>query len=215
MLSKKNTVMGKTNESLSKAFAQMSVLINNREELDRNVVNFKEQIADLKVKTSNELNKTNNGSEEFNEYKEAVLSGFSDLDSLLSDVSALINLEKPYVSLSDDLPFNYVPEDNISYSDYNLEAVTDYQIGEDSYSKDDLQQTNEIIINDDVRAEFSDFESFLEVYQYIKNNHTMEFYFGSRRGAVGALAEKADNDYDIASLLICVLRDRNIPARYT
>lgn len=48
----------------------------------------------------------------------------------------------------------------------------------------------------------------------IKNNYAMEFYYGSGKGAVGASAEKADNDYDIASTLIGVLLDRNIPARY-
>jgi hypothetical protein len=72
-----------------------------------------------------------------------------------------------------------------------------------------------LISNDDVRNEFSDKESALDVYQYIKNNYAMEFYYGSRKGAVGASAEKAGNDYDIASTLIGVLRDRNIPARYT
>ena len=65
-----------------------------------------------------------------------------------------------------------------------------------------------------MRAEFAEHESVLEVYQYIKNNYMMEFYFGSRKGAVGTFSEKAGNDYDIASLLIGVLRDRNIPARY-
>lgn len=225
-LAENTTAMGKTSESLSEAFAQMPVSVKNKAELDRNVTNFKKQIADLKLKTNNELNKTDNGSKEFNEYREAVLSGFNDLDALMSDVSVenyeeimaevseLINPEKPYVSLADDLPFNDVSEDNISYSDYNPESVTDYQIDDSNYSKDDLYQTNDTIINDDIRAEFSDFESVLEVYQYIKNNYTMEFYFGSRKGAVGASAEKAGNDYDIASLLIGVLRDRNIPARY-
>ncbi len=173
VLAENTTAMGKTSESLSEAFAQMPVSVKNKAELDRNVANFKEQIADLKVKTNNELNKTDDGSKEFNEYREAVLSGFNDLDALMSDVSVenyeeimadvseIINPEKSYVSLVDDLPFNDVSEDNISYSDYNPESVTDYQIDDSSYSKDDLHQTNDTIINDDIRAEFSDFESVL------------------------------------------------------
>ena len=67
------------------------------------------------------------------------------------------------------------------------------------------------------KVKVGDFRTRLDAYvylQYIKNNYTMEFYFGSRKGAIGAFAEKAGNDYDIASLLIGVLRDRNIPARY-
>lgn len=98
----------------------------------------------------------------------------------MSEISALINPEKPYVSLADDFPFNDVSEENITYSTYNPESVTDYQIDDGSYSNDDLKQTNDTIVNDDVRAEFADLESVLEVYQYIKNNYMMEFYFGSR-----------------------------------
>ena len=226
VLAENTTAMGKTSESLLEAFAQMPDSVKNKSELDSNIAVFKEQIVNLKAKTCDELSQTDNGTEEFNDYREAVLLGFNDLEVLLSDVSVenyqsvmadiseLINPEKPYVSLADDLPFNEVSEDNITYSDYNPESVTDYQIDDGSYSSEDLQQTNDTIINDDVRAEFSDFESVLEVYQYIKNNYTMEFYFGSRKGAVGSSAEKAGNDYDIASLLIGVLRDRNIPARY-
>lgn len=42
----------------------------------------------------------------------------------------------------------------------------------------------------------------------------MQFYCGSRRGAIGTADQKSGNDYDIASLLIGVLRDRNIPLKY-
>ena len=226
VLAENTTAMGKTSESLSESFAQMPVTVKNQAELDDVVATFNEQINALKATANEELSETDNGTDEFKEYKEAVLSGFNDLEVLLSDISvenyetvmsdisALLNPETPYVSLADDLPFIEVTEDNITYSTYNPEAVTDYQIDDGSYSNEDLEQTNDTIINDDVRSEFSELESVLEVYQYIKNNYTMEFYFGSRKGAVGAFAEKAGNDYDVASLLIGILRDRNIPARY-
>ena len=226
VLAENTTSIGKASETLLEAFANMPETVKNQSELDRSVADFREQIADLKTKSINELNETDNGSTEFDDYKNTVISGYSELESLLSDVtvsnyesvmskvSDLINPERPYVSLADDLPFNDVSEENISYTAYNPEAVTDYQIDGGSYSSNDLQQTNDTIINDDVRAEFSELGSVLEVYQYIKNNYMMEYYFGSRKGAVGASAEKAGNDYDIASLLIGVLRDRNIPARY-
>ena len=226
VLAKNTTVMGKTSETLSEAFDQMPVTVENQAELDDAVAKFNEQINALKATANKELSDTDNETDELNEYKEAVISGFNDLEFLLSDISvenyeavmsdisALINPEKPYVSLADDLPFNEVSEDNITYFDYNPESVTDYQIDDGSYSSEDLEQTNDTVINDDVRSEFSELESVLEVYQYIKNNYTMEFYFGSRKGAVGTSAEKAGNDYDIASLLIGILRDRNIPARY-
>lgn len=226
VLAKSTTNMGKASQSLLEAYADMPRTVKNSSELESSVSYFKEQIANLKGQSFKELIKTDNGTEEFNVYKNAVTAGYAQLEELLSDVnvdnyeevmadiSALINPERPYVSLADDLPFNDVSEDNISYSTYNPESVESYQIDNGSYSDDDLKQTNDTIINDDVRSEFTDLASVLEVYQYIKNNYTMEFYFGSRKGAVGTSAEKAGNDYDIASLLISVLRDRNIPARY-
>lgn len=226
VLAENSTVMGKTSALLSEAFTKMPKTVKSSSELDNCVSSFYEQIADLKAQSLKELSITDNNTDEFEDYKNNVISGYTQLEELLNDVnidnyeevmanvSALINSEKPYVSLADDLPFNDVSEDNITYSAYNPESVTDYQIDDSSYSNNDLQQTNDTIINDDVRAEFADLESVLEVYQYIKNNYMMEFYFGSRKGAVGAFVEKAGNDYDIASLLIGVLRDRNIPARY-
>lgn len=226
VLAENTTTIGKASQSLSEAFAKMPENVKSSDELDRRVGDFRKQINELKAQTIAELSETDNGSVEFSEYRDIIFSGYNKVEELLStvsvenyetvmaDISALINPEKPYVSLADDLPFNDVSEDNITYSKYNPESVTDYQIDDNSYSNDDLKQTNDTIINDDVRAEFADLESVLEVYQYIKNNYMMEFYFGSRKGAVGASAEKAGNDYDIASLLIGVLRDRNIPARY-
>ncbi len=226
VLAENTTNMGKASQSLSEAFAKMPKNVKSRDELDKSVADFSEQIANLKAQTLDELRETDNGSAEFSEYRDTVISGYNEVEELLStasienyemvmsEISALINPEKTYVSLADDLPFNDVSEDNITYSTYNPESVTNYQVDDGSYSSDDLKQTNDTIVNDDVRAEFADLESVLEVYQYIKNNYMMEFYFGSRKGAVGASAEKAGNDYDIASLLIGVLRDRNIPARY-
>lgn len=226
VLAENTTTIGKASQSLSEAFAKMPENVKSSDELDRRVDDFRKQINELKAQTIAELSETDNGSVEFSEYRDIIFSGYNKVEEMLStvsvenyetvmsEISALINPEKPYVSLADDLPFNDVSEDNITYSTYNPESVTDYQIDDNSYSNDDLKQTNDTIINDDVRAEFANLESVLEVYQYIKNNYMMEYYFGSRKGAVGASAEKAGNDYDIASLLIGVLRDRNIPARY-
>ena len=226
VLAENKTEMGKARESIADACAKMPETVADKEDFEKNISEFKIQIGLLKKNTLDELDRTDNGTEEFRNYREAVTSGYDKLETLLSDasfenydtvmaeISALINPERPYVSLADDLPFNDVSEENISYSSYNPESVVNYQINDGSYSSDDLQQTNDTIINDSVRAEFAEHESVLEVYQYIKNNYMMEFYFGSRKGAVGTFSEKAGNDYDIASLLIGVLRDRNIPARY-
>ncbi|WP_154662912.1 hypothetical protein [Ruminococcus albus] len=96
--------------------------------LEKSVADFSKQISDLKARTTEELSDTDDGSADFSEYRDTVISGYNDLEELLSnvtvenyetvmaDISALINPEKPYVSLADDLPFNDVSDDNITYS---------------------------------------------------------------------------------------------------
>lgn len=43
------------------------------------------------------------------------------------------------------------------------------------------------------------------VYEYIKNNINYEFYYGSKKGAIGTFEEMSGNDVDQASLLISML----------
>lgn len=54
----------------------------------------------------------------------------------------------------------------------------------------------------------------LAVYEYVRNTITFEPYYGSRKGATGTLEQESGNDYDQASLLIALLRYKQIPARY-
>ena len=225
-LAETGTEMGKIGEDLSSGFEKLVSDCSNKKTFSDGKSEFIELVSDLKKRSLSELDSTNNGTEEYENYRALVVSGFEEIEGyadklneenseeVLSKIEDTVTYEQPYVKMADDLPFNNITVENITYSEYNSQSAIDYQIDDNGYSNDDLQQTNDTTINDDVRAEFSELESVLEVYQYIKNNYTMEFYFGSRKGAVGASAEKAGNDYDIASVLIGVLRDRNIPARY-
>jgi len=54
----------------------------------------------------------------------------------------------------------------------------------------------------------------VKIYDYVKNNFTYQPYWGSLKGARGALAERSGNDADLASLLIALLRCSGYPARY-
>jgi len=54
----------------------------------------------------------------------------------------------------------------------------------------------------------------LKIYQFIRNNIAYEPYYGSLKGAIGCLHDKAGNDFDQASLLISLLNAANIQARY-
>ena len=44
------------------------------------------------------------------------------------------------------------------------------------------------------------------VYNYLYNNMRSEFYYGSRKGAIGAYEQGGGNDTDLSSLLIAMLR---------
>jgi RHS repeat-associated protein len=56
--------------------------------------------------------------------------------------------------------------------------------------------------------------SAAKIYAYVRNNIRYELYWGSLKGAQGTLHSKAGGPTDQASLLIALLRESNIPARY-
>lgn len=54
----------------------------------------------------------------------------------------------------------------------------------------------------------------LAVYEYLYNNVNVEFYTGSRKGAIGTYEQNGGNDVDCASLLIAMLRYLGYDAEY-
>lgn len=226
-LAETGTEMGNIGEDLSSGFEKLVSDCSNKKTFSDGKSEFIELVSDLKKRSLSELDSANNGTEEYENYHDLVVSGFDEIEGyanqlnednseeILGKIEDTVSFEEPYVGLADDLPFSNVAVDEVKEEKFVPErSASSYAPENTGYNGADLEQTNDTTINDDVRGEFSEFESVLDIYQYIKNNYTMEFYFGSRKGAVGASAEKAGNDYDIASVLIGVLRDRNIPARY-
>lgn len=56
--------------------------------------------------------------------------------------------------------------------------------------------------------------SVQSVYNYLYNNMRSEFYYGSRKGAIGAFEQGGGNDTDLSSLLIAMLRYLGYDADY-
>lgn len=73
----------------------------------------------------------------------------------------------------------------------------------------DVQLTQDII---DLANSLNN--SPLEMYEYVRNNSEFEPYLGSRKGSQLTYEHNSGSDYDLASLLIALLRASNIPARY-
>lgn len=224
-LADNDTQMGKIGEALTSGYEKLVFECSDGKSLSSGKEEFIELLSRLKEQALAALDSDEDGTE-LSGYRGDVVSGFEELEKhvsqlnednseeILEKIRDTISSENTNSKTASELPFNNVSSGKIGRAKYSLKKTVSYQIADKDYSDSDLQQTNDTRIDDNVRNEFSDKESVLDVYQYIKNNYTMEFYYGSRKGAVGASAEKAGNDYDIASTLIGVLRDRNIPARY-
>ncbi|MDE6426172.1 MAG: hypothetical protein K2K89_08565 [Ruminococcus sp.] len=56
--------------------------------------------------------------------------------------------------------------------------------------------------------------SIQSVYNYLYNNMRSEFYYGSRKGAIGAFEQGGGNDTDLSSLLIAMLKYLDYDADY-
>jgi hypothetical protein len=54
----------------------------------------------------------------------------------------------------------------------------------------------------------------VNVYNYLYNNMRSEFYYGSRKGAIGTFEQGGGNDSDLSSLLIAMLRYLGYDANY-
>lgn len=224
-LAQTDTGVGKAGRTLIDGYEELAAC-KNKKDFDTAMKGFTQLVSSLKNQTIEELSATDNGTKEYKNYRSAVLSGFEELENCISgqneknyetvleEIGEIVAPEKQHIPLAGDLPFHNVSNDEIEMEAYTENASLAYEAYSESYSKDDLKFTNDVVVNDEIRTEFEELSSVLEVYQYIKNNYMPEFYYGSRKGSVGAFEEKAGNDYDLSSLLLAVLRDREIPAHY-
>lgn len=80
---------------------------------------------------------------------------------------------------------------------------------------EDLAQTGETKITPAVHALAQQLGGDpVRIYAYVHNNISFEPYYGIRKGADQTLAEKSGSDADQAALLIALLRDSGIHARF-
>lgn len=84
-----------------------------------------------------------------------------------------------------------------------------------AYTSDDLNETTEVKLTDEVRKLAQKLEySPAKIYAYVNKEIAFEPYFGSLKGSTGTLVAKGGGPIDQASLLIALLRASNIPSRY-
>lgn len=82
-------------------------------------------------------------------------------------------------------------------------------------SGDDLSATIDVQITPEIQVLASSLHnSPLEIFRHVYNNYDYTPYHGSMKGSLDVFWEKEGNDYDLATLLIALLRASNVPARY-
>ncbi|CDM67394.1 Hypothetical protein CM240_0224 [Clostridium bornimense] len=151
--------------------------------------------------------------------EEAINSDDKDkILAVLDDESIFGKDENTYKSLGDDaLPHNneeavYVTEEATAISNDAIE----YSLDKDTDDNEEyLKETLDTKITEVIKKKSDELsDNPLDIYKFVRNNVDFEAYAGSRKGAAGALEQLAGNDYDQSSLLIALLRSKNIPARY-
>jgi len=78
-----------------------------------------------------------------------------------------------------------------------------------------LQETMEVQFTSEIDSLATALEHDpIKIYEYVRNRFKYEPYYGSLKGSQETFYEKAGNDFDLASLLISLLRTSEIKSRY-
>ncbi len=78
----------------------------------------------------------------------------------------------------------------------------------------DLLPTIDVQITQEITDKANELGTPQAMYEFVRNECEFQAYYGSQKGSVETLRQRAGNDYDLASLLIALLRAKNYPARY-
>ena len=77
-----------------------------------------------------------------------------------------------------------------------------------------INQPTEISMTAQMADKAAKLGNAVNVYNYVYNNMRSEFYYGSRKGAIGTFEQGGGNDADLSSLLVAMLRYLGYDADY-
>ncbi|HEX9061899.1 MAG TPA: transglutaminase domain-containing protein, partial [Clostridia bacterium] len=140
----------------------------------------------------------------------------------IAEIEKLVSPEQPQKSLGSELPHDNVdvrppsppigggvsPAYLAKTSGTSASTLSKTPGVEDTTLSDETQATASI------KSLADSLGTPINMYEYVRNNIKFETYYGSRKGAAGTLMQMSGNDTDQASLLISMLRYKNIPSRY-
>lgn len=79
---------------------------------------------------------------------------------------------------------------------------------------EDTTGGQEVELSAEVTAKAQELGGAKAIYDFVKNEFDLDWYYGSLKGSTETLRQKRGNDADLSTLLIALLRAREIPARY-
>ncbi|MCR2803637.1 transglutaminase domain-containing protein [Paenibacillus soyae] len=148
----------------------------------------------------------------------------SDIQEKLLQLKQLMSPERPEASIGTELPHRDVTREPAEPITGNGGSAAFMAASADAQTllslpyvpeAADLEATKETRMTPELESKAQEIGSNpVKLYEYVRNHIDFVPYYGSRKGASGALLEQSGNDMDQASLLISLLRYHDIPARY-
>ena len=162
-------------------------------------------------KLGNKLNKFTNNSD----WQSFLTREKTNTQKALKQTIQTQNSPKPIILRSSNLPYAslesaapslvYTPEITPSYATRSPREV----------DADDLSADKIVQINDEIKQLVRSLgHRPIDMYNYVRLHVRLQYYSGAQKGAQGTLVSNAGNDIDQAALLIALLRQSNIPARF-
>ncbi len=150
----------------------------------------------------------------FNNTITALITHFNEMESERKKYQEAIPLTLPKPSINE---FKEAPRMK-GDRPLPVHTASDYY-GNESLRDDPVQiyldETIDVQFTPEIEALAAELNhSPVEIYQYVRNNFDFEIYIGSRKGSQQTLDHRRGNDYDLASLLIALLRVSEIHSRY-
>jgi transglutaminase-like putative cysteine protease len=113
------------------------------------------------------------------------------------------------------LPHRVVQETGLECMEYDERLIDDVGATRQPPSRRDFARTAEVEFSDGIRELAVKLgKSPPRMFAYVRDSLDYEPYYGSLKGADRTLIDRAGNDFDLASLLVALLRASGIPSRY-
>jgi len=77
------------------------------------------------------------------------------------------------------------------------------------------EDTPDVVLSPEIRAQAESLgDDPVRIYEFVRNEFEYQAYYGLMKGPESTLRVRSGNEYDLAALLVSLLRAANVPARF-